>query len=59
MNKSEILLFTFAMVFLAIRLYQKYFKKDKIKPKTDVKSSSGSRFSSDSKDDDYEPYSKR
>ena len=58
MNKTEILLFSFAMAFLAIRLYQKYVKKNNNKSKTDIKPTSGNILSSTSKDDDYEPYSK-
>ncbi|MEI6049513.1 MAG: hypothetical protein WCS03_11490 [Bacteroidota bacterium] len=59
MDKTEIIIFAVAMVFLAVRLYQKFKKKDKGKPVADNKTSSGSVFSSTSKDDDYEPYSKR
>jgi uncharacterized membrane protein YebE (DUF533 family) len=59
MDKTEILLLVFAVTFLAYRLYQKYKKKGMVKPHSDVKTSSGSLFSSSSKDDDYEPYSKK
>jgi len=44
---------------LVFRLYQKYFKKDKDKSSSPTKTTSDSGFSSLSKDDDYEPYSKR
>jgi hypothetical protein len=47
------------MAFLALRLYQKYFKKDKDKSGTQIKSDSGTFFPSTSKDEDYEPYSKK
>ncbi|MCX6255661.1 MAG: hypothetical protein NTV31_14475 [Bacteroidia bacterium] len=59
MNKTEIIIFSAAMAFLAVRLYQKYIKKDTGKSETDKKTSSGSMFLSSSKDDDYEPYSKK
>jgi hypothetical protein len=56
MDKTQIILFTAAMVFLAIRLYQKYLKKNKNKNEVDIKSSPGSSFSTE---DAYEPYSKK
>jgi hypothetical protein len=59
MNKSEIIIFAGVLAFLAIRLYQKYIKKDTGKPGSDFKASSGSVFPSSAKDDDYEPYSKK
>jgi hypothetical protein len=59
MDKTQIILFTAAMAFLAIRLYQKYLKKNKNKNGVDIKSSSGSSFSSTSTEDAYEPYSKK
>ena len=59
MGKFEIIALSAAFAFVAIRLYQKYIKKDKGKSGTDTRTSYGSAFSSSSKDDDYEPYSKR
>ena len=59
MDKTQIILFSAAMAFLALRLYQKYFKKDKNKSGTQTKSDSGTSFPSTSKDEDYEPYSKK
>jgi len=47
------------MAFLALRLYQKYFKKDKDKSGTKTKTDSGTSFPSTLKDEDYEPYSKK
>jgi hypothetical protein len=47
------------MVFLAFRLYQKYIKKDKNNAGSTTKKTEGSLFPASSKDDDYEPYSKR
>jgi len=46
-----------AFAFVGVRIYQKYFKKDKGVQNPPKKS--GSSFSSSSKDDDYEPYSKK
>jgi len=59
MDKVEIIVFSAAFAIVAVRLYQKYIKKDKGKSGTDTKTSPGSMFSSSSKDDDYEPYSKK
>jgi uncharacterized membrane protein YebE (DUF533 family) len=59
MDKTEILLLAVVLAFLAVRLYQKYKKKDKSKQGTAIKTSSGSVFSSSVKEDDYEPYSKK
>ena len=59
MHNSQILIFSAVMAFLALRLYQKYFKKDKNKSGTQTKSDSGTSFQSTSKDEEYEPYSKK
>jgi hypothetical protein len=59
MHNSEILIFSAVMAILALRLYQKYFKKEKDKSGTQTKSDSGTSFPSTSKDEDYEPYSKK
>jgi hypothetical protein len=59
MHNSQILIFSAVMAFLALRLYQKYFKKDKNKSGTQTKSDSGTSFPSTSKDEEYEPYSKK
>lgn len=59
MDKTEIIIFSAAMAFLAFRLYQKYIKKDKGKSAPDTKTFSGSAFPSSTKDDDYEPYEKK
>jgi hypothetical protein len=58
MNKSEIIIFAAAMAFLAFRLYQKYMKKGNYNPGSKTKES-GTSFSTSSKDDEYEPYSKK
>lgn len=59
MDKTQIFIIAFAMVFLAFRIYQKYIKKGTEKSETDTKDIAGSKFSSPSKDDDYEPYSRK
>jgi len=59
MDKTQIIIFAVVMVFLAFRIYQKYIKKDINTSGSNKKSSAGSSFSSSSKDDEYEPYSKR
>ena len=59
MDKSQILIFSAVAAVLAIRLYQKYVKKNKNKSGTETKPSSGSTISSSIKDEDYEPYSKK
>ena len=56
-DKLEVVLFAVVFAFVGIRLYQKYFKKGDGKP--DGKKKPGSGFSSSTKDDDYEPYSKK
>lgn len=59
MNTTEVIIFSAAMAFLVFRLYQKYIKKGKGKPGAGTNHFSGSSFSASSKDDDYEPYSKK
>jgi hypothetical protein len=59
MDKNQILIYSAVAAILAIRLYQKYVKKRKVKSGTETKPSSGASFPGSSKDDDYEPYSKK
>jgi hypothetical protein len=59
MHNSQILVFSAVIAVLAIRLYQKFVKKDRGKSGTEDNQNSGSSFPSSSKDDDYEPYSKK
>jgi len=59
MDKTQIILFSAAMAFVAVRLYQKYIKKDRTKTGTESKQNSGASFPSSSKDEEYEPYSKK
>ena len=59
MNNIEIIAVCAALAILAVRLYQKYSKKNSDKIMPGSKNLSGSNFTSASKDDDYEPYSKK
>jgi uncharacterized membrane protein YebE (DUF533 family) len=59
MDKTQIILFSAAMAFLAVRLYQKYIKKNKNLSGTEKTPPSGTSFPSSVKDDEYEPYSKK
>jgi hypothetical protein len=55
-DQTSIIIAVAAFAYLAFRLYQKYVKKDTGNRSTNIKSDT---FSSSSKDDDYEPYSKK
>jgi len=59
MSTVEIFLLVFVFVVAAARLYQKYVKKNDAKSGQGTRESSGSLFTSSSKDDEYEPYSKK
>jgi hypothetical protein len=59
MNNKEILLFVLVISVVAFRFYLKRKNKAAGKPGSDFKGSSGSMFPSSSKDDDYEPYTKK
>ncbi len=59
MDKTQIIIVAVSLALVAFRLYQKYVKKNKSITGTDTKTSSDSAFSPSSKEDDYEPYSKR
>jgi hypothetical protein len=50
MDKKDIIIFAIVISFVAFRLYQKYVKKPNSNTTSDSKIS---------KDDDYEPYSKK
>jgi len=56
MSTTEVLLIALAFAALGFSLYKKYIKKDKAG--YGQKRTTGSSFSSSSKDDDYEPYQK-
>jgi carbon starvation protein CstA len=56
MNKKDIVLFSIVLIYIGYRLYQKYIKKEQMKPENKGKSDTSlTTF----KDDDYEPYSKK
>jgi hypothetical protein len=59
MDKNQILVFSAVVAVLAVRLYMKYKKNDKFKPGSEAKSSASTDFPSISKDEEYEPYSKK
>jgi hypothetical protein len=59
MDKTQIILFAAAMAFVAVRLYQKYMKKNKSNQGGESKPFSPTSFPSSVKDDEYEPYSKK
>ncbi len=57
MDQKEIIILVAVLVFVAVRLYQKYAKKGKgVKGTRETTSSS---FSQSAGEDDYEPYSKK
>jgi uncharacterized membrane protein YebE (DUF533 family) len=59
MGKKDIILIVALLAALGFSLYSRYMKKNKGKGNSDSGTQSGSSFSSSSKDDDYEPYSKK
>jgi uncharacterized membrane protein YebE (DUF533 family) len=59
MDTKQIIIFSVAMAFLAFRLYQKYYKKNTPGSSEEKKSSTGNALTNSSKDDDYEPYTKK
>jgi hypothetical protein len=59
MDKTQVFIFVLLVAVLGFRIYQKYFSKNKNKQVTGNKSSKGSLSSPSSKDDEYEPYSKK
>jgi len=56
-NNFEVILFAALFAIVGFRLYKKYFQKDQGQNNSVKKGSSS--FSSFTKDDDYEPYSKK
>jgi hypothetical protein len=56
-NNIEIIVIAGLFAFVAIRLYQRFIKKDPGQNSKGKKS--GTSFTSSSKDDDYEPYAKK
>jgi len=59
MDKTQVIIIAAAIAILAFRLYQKYINKGKSKSGIEKKTTSVSSFPSSSKDEDYEPYSKK
>ena len=59
MDKTQVIIFSAAIALVAVRLYQKYIKKNNKVSGTDTKSNSSTSFPSNSKEDDYEPYAKK
>jgi hypothetical protein len=59
MDTKQIIIFSVAMAFVAFRLYQKYYKKNTPGSSDTNKGSTGNALTHSSKDDDYEPYSKK
>ncbi len=58
MDKKQIFIFAAVLVVVCIRLYMKYIKKNQGNIGSDAKQS-GTSFPSSSKDEEYEPYSKK
>lgn len=56
-DKFEVVLFVVVFAFAGFRLYQKFVKKGDVNPGNYKKPDSP--FGSSSKEDDYEPYSKK
>ena len=59
MNRVEVLVIVLAFGIAGVRLYQKYVKRNNNFKGPTPKPRSDSSFSSSSKEDDYEPYSKK
>lgn len=59
MEKKDIILIVAVAIGVGFSLYRRYMKKDQGKTGKGPAPQSGSLFSSTSKDDDYEPYSKK
>jgi hypothetical protein len=59
MDKSQVIIISATAAVLAVRLYQKYLKKNKSNGGGKPESASGSPSSFHDKDEDYEPYSKK
>jgi len=59
MKTLDIAIAVFVLTFVGIRLYQKYFRKSNNMSGNKKANESDSRFSSYSKEDDYEPYAKK
>jgi hypothetical protein len=59
MESKEIIILILTITVAGFAIYRKYIQKDKGKMGSSPRPQSGSLLSSHSKDDDYEPYSKK
>jgi hypothetical protein len=59
MDNKQIIIYAAIVAVVGIRLYQRLKKKDNNKPGSDTGKSTDTSFPSSSKQDDYEPYSKK
>jgi len=59
MKSKDIVVLVAVLLVLAVRLYRKYGNKVKDDSATGTKSNADSKISSFTKDDEYEPYSKK
>ena len=57
MKTKDIILLAICLAAIGFSLYRKYMKKSADQGKTGSGAQTGSQFSSQLKDDDYEPYS--
>jgi len=58
-DQASIIIAVAALAFVAVRLYQKYFKKDNQKGGSGAVNKTSTGFPSTQGKDDYEPYSKK
>jgi hypothetical protein len=58
MDKTQTIIFAALIAVAAVRIYQKYIKKNN-KPGSENNPSSGNTITHDTKEEDYEPYSKK
>ncbi len=59
MKNRDIIVFAVILVYAAVRLYMKYGRKEKSDSTSATKTDSDTKFFSSSKEDEYEPYSKK
>lgn len=59
MDKSELITTILSFSLVGVILYRKYAKNRQNKSGSSTDRNTGSSFSSHTKDDDYEPYSKK
>ena len=56
-DQTSIIILVAVVVFVAVRLYQKYYKKDNQKKDYGIREKKDTGFPSSHGKDDYEPYS--